>query len=247
MYDTTSYGTYQGCQEGLPSPGIDLTAASAGANAAPVTFNQKVSMLLSPSRTSSFTDLTELTGPGTDVPGTTFGHKVSKLLSPSRTTSFGSGVSDVGTMEIPRERFGSCDGVSDVSDHGSLPGANVFIPRCQSDGTDDVTIQEQFRMIEQDIDFEGAQILGDGLGGKVFKARLRKTQEVVAVKTIHLDTLKEGEVMDGEEHVNKQQLLDILQEVRVGKSLPPHLNVAAFVGEFIPHCQPLMITTISKP
>ena len=65
-------------------------------------------------------------------------------------------------------------------------------------------IQEEFSLIERDIEFEGARVIGDGAGGQVYMARLRASQQVVAVKVMNV-----GE--RDPDRLCKRTILDMLQ------------------------------------
>ena len=65
-------------------------------------------------------------------------------------------------------------------------------------------IKEEFSMIEKDIEFEGARVIGDGAGGQVYMARLRASRQVVAVKVMNV-----GE--RDPDRLSKRMILDMLQ------------------------------------
>jgi len=87
-------------------------------------------------------------------------------------------------------------------------------------------IRAEFSLVQQDIDFEDSQVIGQGAGGQVRLARLRTSGKNVAVKMMLFDGNPESFSKESE----RQLAIDLLQEIRVGIALPPHPHVAAFIG-----------------
>ena len=85
-------------------------------------------------------------------------------------------------------------------------------------------IHQEFNIIQQDIDFDGAERIGHGGGGQVYRARLRRSQRIVAVKVMHVEDVEH------DCQINKRKVLDMLGEIRVGTTLERHPNLAAFIG-----------------
>jgi cell division control protein CDC15 len=78
--------------------------------------------------------------------------------------------------------------------------------------------QSLAKLPNPDQDIALGKVIGEGAYGKVYKAVLKKTSEIVAVKVVELD---------------EEELEEILLELKVLARFSMHKNIARFYGAYV--------------